>query len=729
VQTVTFTSLSPGGTYYFKIYPFTNSGTAINYKTFPVPPQATGTTNAPPPTTYTWNQTSAASYAVSTNWTPERTTPALNDILVVDGSLTPSATLNSIPTQTIGQFKVINSASATLQGSGIITLTIGGGTGEDLVVETGSTLSISGSSVLNLTIATGAAASISGNMSVAAAAHKFTAVDASGITFNSGAVFTTGTGFTGNPFGTTNYNSVIFSNGSSYIFTTGSNPFGASAPLSVVVFQTGSLYKHQSSGSPSFSGRTYANFELNFATANISATGPNATSIDNLTITLGTLSLNLTGDPGHSIKGNISVAPGATLNFNPASAGTFKLNGTSEQSITVNGTFSTGANSVLEIDNAAGVVLNSSISMSGGWKFTNGLLTLGSNNLTLGASSAITGTPSASSMIVATGSGELRKTFTAAGSFTYPVGDNDGTAEYSPVTLTFTSGSYASAYAGVNLVNAAYPGSTGNYLNRYWNVTSSGMSGFLCDALFSYNVSDVTGNENSLYCVMITPPTNYSPANTTLHQLTASGLTAFGTFTGRDPFSGDKTLNIKVFLEGLYAGGGLLNQANNEFGPQFPAGVADQVTIVLYDGIGLVYTINNVNLSTTGDISVTIPATYSATYYIGIKHRNSIETATASPISFAGSVISYDFTTSASQAFGSNLQNLQFSGVYGIFGGDENQDGLVDSSDMIDCDNDAAAFVVGYISTDVNGDGIIDSSDMILIDNNSTAFVATNLPY
>jgi hypothetical protein len=68
--------------------------------------------------------------------------------------------------------------------------------------------------------------------------------------------------------------------------------------------------------------------------------------------------------------------------------------------------------------------------------------------MTIGASASIAvSSPDATKMIIASGTGELRKTFTAAGSFTYPIGDNVGTAEYSPATLTFSG--TPSGYAGV----------------------------------------------------------------------------------------------------------------------------------------------------------------------------------------------------------------------------------------------------------------------------------------
>jgi hypothetical protein len=64
-----------------------------------------------------------------------------------------------------------------------------------------------------------------------------------------------------------------------------------------------------------------------------------------------------------------------------------------------------------------------------------------------------------------------------------------------------------------------------------------------------------------------------------------------------------------------------------------------------------------------------------------------------------------------------------------VYAGDENVDGLVDSTDLNDCDNDSAAFAAGYLGTDVNGDGLVDSSDLNLIDNNNAAFVASVLPF
>ncbi|NVO18332.1 MAG: hypothetical protein HXX13_01455 [Bacteroidetes bacterium] len=109
-----------------------------------------------------------------------------------------------------------------------------------------------------------------------------------------------------------------------------------------------------------------------------------------------------------------------------------------------------------------------------------------------------------------------------------------------------------------------------------------------------------------------------------------------------------------------------------------------------------------------------------------MKHRNSIETWSAVPVSFAGNTINYNFSTSAAQAFGSN--QLQMGSVYAIYGGDANQDSVVDGSDMASIDNASTLLLFGYNSEDINGDGIVDGTDMATVDNNSTIVVMAIRP-
>ncbi len=182
-------------------------------------------------------------------------------------------------------------------------------------------------------------------------------------------------------------------------------------------------------------------------------------------------------------------------------------------------------------------------------------------------------------------------------------------------------------------------------------------------------------------------------------------------------------LTLNLLLEGLYNGTGL-NKAQNATGNQFSGDIADVISVELhnttapYDLIGGPY---SVNLNTGGSSLVSIDGTLSSSYFIAVKHRNSIETWSAAPVSFASGTIGYSFNAPA-KAFGGNVSQMP-SGQYVIYGGDVNQDGSVNQSDKEDEYISAKTFLSGYIAVDANGDGILDAADMIITDNNASKFV------
>jgi hypothetical protein len=138
----------------------------------------------------------------------------------------------------------------------------------------------------------------------------------------------------------------------------------------------------------------------------------------------------------------------------------------------------------------------------------------------------------------------------------------------------------------------------------------------------------------------------------------------------------------------------------------------------------------------------------SGTYYIRVNHRNSIETwsRTGGEPFVQGKTMSYNFSTGAAQAYGNNQiqvavadntriitvngRNLKDASTarFGMYGGDVNQDGTVDASDVRAVDNDAANFVGGYVITDLNGDGFVDGTDFVIADNNAANFVGVIRP-
>ncbi|MEO6695062.1 MAG: hypothetical protein ABIY50_10555 [Ignavibacteria bacterium] len=170
------------------------------------------------------------------------------------------------------------------------------------------------------------------------------------------------------------------------------------------------------------------------------------------------------------------------------------------------------------------------------------------------------------------------------------------------------------------------------------------------------------------------------------------------------------TINIKAAMEGF------LNTPVNTLNMRdtaraylrtisFPFNIIDSAKAVI-DSLNLTGTFKFYNIT-------------SGTYYIHLKHRNSLETwsrAGGQLVTF-GSIYSYDFTTAANRAYGNNLT---LKGTeYCIYSGDLNQDGAIDGSDLSAADNDVTNFATGYVLTDVNGDNISDASDLSIIDNNA----------
>ena len=111
----------------------------------------------------TWGQTTRywvgganASFAVAASWSTTlggagNGAPVAGDILIVDGSdissvagaQTGAVTINTLSTITLSSFTLQNSADVTLTAAAGRTLTLGNGTGNDLVIQSGSALNIS----------------------------------------------------------------------------------------------------------------------------------------------------------------------------------------------------------------------------------------------------------------------------------------------------------------------------------------------------------------------------------------------------------------------------------------------------------------------------------------------------------------------------------------------------------------------------------------------------------
>ena len=209
------------------------------------------------------------------------------------------------------------------------------------------------------------------------------------------------------------------------------------------------------------------------------------------------LTIGSTGNPGTisgsgSFKG--SIIPTTATDSNLTLLGTGSIGTISFTSDLNLGTFTMNRQAA-----TIGCVMGSALSIKTSLALTNGLIDLGANNLTLAAGATISGGSSNSYVLAYTTSGgQLIKAFTAAGSFTYPIGDNTTSLDYSPATLTFTGGSYAGT-VGVRVVDAAHPqiGAATDYLTRYWQVLVSGVTPTSYTFAGTYVAADIVGTESA----------------------------------------------------------------------------------------------------------------------------------------------------------------------------------------------------------------------------------------
>ncbi|MBI2419732.1 MAG: hypothetical protein HYV28_17855, partial [Ignavibacteriales bacterium] len=252
------------------------------------------------------------------------------------------------------------------------------------------------------------------------------------------------------------------------------------------------------------------------------------------------LAPGLTSTPSSS---NIQVT--GTRTFNNTQ---WEFNGSTAQ---VTGDAFPASVDTLIINNSSGVTLSSALTINKGLQLNSGLLKPDYKTLSFGTLASVSGSPSSNSFISIDSSETIRKLFASTGSFTFPVGDNFGTSEYSPVTINFTSATFdPGAYVDVKLYNFKHPlnPSTTDYLSRYWRVSSSGISSFSCNASFTYNAADINGTEGNLNWGSLSGSL-WNPLTGSLSgkQYTAI-LTGFSDFTAGEAsyFSGATFMNLSL---------------------------------------------------------------------------------------------------------------------------------------------------------------------------------------
>jgi hypothetical protein len=196
-------------------------------------------------------------------------------------------------------------------------------------------------------------------------------------------------------------------------------------------------------------------------------------------------------------------------------------------------------------------------------------------------------------------------------------------------------------------------------------------------------------------------------------------------------------VNVTAFIEGYYTGASTMAATLYDLGISAVSNETDTIEVNLWSAASL----SNPNpdysakvvLHTNGVATGAIfpGATLGNSYYIAIKHRNSLETWSKLPVMITAST-NYDFSSSLSSAYDDGVNAAMQSmggGKYAIYSGDVNQDGTIDGADQAIIENDAGAFAFGYNASDCTGDGETGGADQQVVENNAGLFLFYARPY
>lgn len=534
----------------------------------------------PAATSYTWNVNGSGDASVAANWTPSRTTPRFNDVLVINGSTTAGPVTLNVRDSHLGGLSLVNNVTATLRAFGnqnrLVIVNGDNGAGADLSIAAGSQLRLSGTTQVTVDVNGAATGNVAGdlvfNATAASVPHRVLVKTAGALTFASGSTcaMAPASSGAGNGFGVATSdaaaNSVVFQSGSTFYQGgekdgtrnggSGSNPFALTQPASIVVFNSGSTFVNWFALAPASVGRTYANLVWR-GNGNASAGGNtaawtitgNLSTLPSLDATQGNLTITQ-NTAAFTVGGNLVVgAGGGILNLAPAAAATYdvagnvdiqdaalltsnanltlRLNGSGAQSMNLAG--ATLPN--LTVNNASGVNLTGSAVVSGVLNLQSGEVATGANTLTVA--------DGAPAVVRTTGfvNGTLTRNIAAStGARSFPVGT---AGAYTPVDVNFTVASAGAGTLAVGCTATDHPGSNNaaTSINRYWSLTGAGLSGYTADATFNYLDSDLgAANEADLLIGRSTGGNNWeiftpTPLDTVGNTAKAVGVTAFSDWT------------------------------------------------------------------------------------------------------------------------------------------------------------------------------------------------------
>lgn len=240
-----------------------------------------------------------------------------------------------------------------------------------------------------------------------------------------------------------------------------------------------------------------------------------------------------------------------------------------------------------------------------------------------------------------------------------------------------------------------------------------GNSDFVATGTWSGSNVYITKDWGTTWTTTTLTPSNYSVA--IIDSMNVFAAQSGGFYKLTSPyFSILELSSFRALIEGLYNGNEMtVDTITVQLrGSNFPYSLIDQTEIILDEagnGSGRFYSALN-----------------ATPYYIVVKHKNSIETWSASPQSFTANLLTYDFTSGSGKAFGNNLKLIN--GNWCIYSGDVNQDGFINFQDLNTVFTDNVNGVTGNSVTDLNGDLFTEINDVSKVFINSILGIERKRP-
>ncbi|MCF6170252.1 MAG: hypothetical protein L3J66_04650 [Bacteroidales bacterium] len=396
------------------------------------------------------------------------------------------------------------------------------------------------------------------------------------------------------------------------------------------------------------------------------------------------------------------------------STGTISFNGTVAQKIT--GSADADFYGKLEINNSSGVSIDTTAAGVGSNQtindtlvFTSGLLTLNGFNLSMGSVDA---TGAGATQYVQTNStGVVTRNVPADGAtdVVYPVGNT----AYNPITLQNSATATADNYS-VRVVDAEPAGaSTDHFVDRSWEITEAVATGSDLTVTPQWNSGeellsfDRTNSSIGLTTdggITYTWGATAAAAGVDPYTNSGTGFTDVGTFTVGDYFYSGKSFDLKLILAGAYNGTDMNNTletaglipTTDPYGlsttvSAVPAGAVDWIKIEFRDKTDHASILQSFArfVDTNGQVIEEDGTNFKITgltldnYFVAVLHRNHMGVVSSATVDLNVASPVYDFTTAQAQAWqnGAISTNAAMdslaTGVYGLWEGDANADGLI----------------------------------------------------